>query len=126
MTIYTGAGRNERQECIHRYKRLYSNAVSDDINYNNAQGFLKTVKDHRLVAYYKFYPWKSTYFCRSHDVAVEMAELIMNNPLIIFHESVPGMKRQHGIFEGLDDKEFSYTDPHFRRNERLRLKAALL
>ena len=102
--------------------------VSDDINYNNAQGFLKTVKDHRLRLHTTNFILDEvyTYFCRSHDVAVEMAELIMNNPLIIFHRVGAGdEKAAWDILKAYNDKEFSYTDAtSFAIMKRLRLQAA--
>ena len=102
--------------------------VSDDVHYNAAQGFLKAVKDQRLRLHTTNFILDEvyTYFCRTHEVAVEIAELIMNNPLIILHRvSVGDEKEAWGILTTYNDKEFSYTDEtFFAIMERLKLKAA--
>jgi len=102
--------------------------VSDDVHYNDAQGFLKAVKDQRLRLHTTNFILDEvyTYFCRTHEVAIEMAELIMNNPLINFHRiSVGDEKEAWGILKAYNDKEFSYTDAtSFAIMERLKLKAA--
>ncbi|HKZ57388.1 MAG TPA: PIN domain-containing protein [Thermodesulfovibrionales bacterium] len=101
--------------------------VSDDVHYNAAQGFLKAVKDQRLRLHTTNFILDEvyTYFCRTHEVAVEMAELIMNNPLISFHRvSVGDEKEAWVILKAYNDKWFSYTDAtSFSIMERLTLKA---
>src|SRR4030066_1488659 len=87
--------------------------VSDDVHYNAAQGFLKTVKDQRLRLHTTNFILDEvyTYFCRSHEVAVEMAELIMNNPLIIFTRVGAGdEKAAWDILKAYNDKEFSRSE----------------
>ena len=52
-----------------------------------------------------------TYFCRVHEIAIEMAELIMNNPIITLHRI--GVDDEDNAFKTLkdfDNKDFSYTD----------------
>ena len=102
--------------------------VSDDVHYNAAQGFLKAVKDQRLRLHTTNFILDEvyTYFCGTHEVAVEMAELIMNNPLINFHRvSVGDEKEAWGILKAYNDKEFSYTDATcFATMRRLGLKTA--
>jgi predicted nucleic acid-binding protein len=52
-----------------------------------------------------------TYFCRAHEIAVEMAELIIDNPLISLHRvGVDDEENAFKILTDFADKDFSYTD----------------
>ena len=61
--------------------------VEDDINHKKAQQFLRVIKEKRLRLHTTNFVLDEvyTYFCKSHAVAIEMAELIMDNPLILLH-----------------------------------------
>ncbi len=87
--------------------------VRDDLNHENAQNFLKTIKEKRLWLHTTNFILDEvyTYFCKAHEIAVEMAELIMNNPLIVLHRvAVDDENNAWKILKDFDDKEFSYTD----------------
>lgn len=87
--------------------------AKDDVNYNNAQNFLYTIRDKRLRLHTTNFILDEvyTYFCKYHEIAVDMAELIMNNPLIILHRiSAEDEKEAWKILKKYRDKSFSYTD----------------
>jgi predicted nucleic acid-binding protein len=87
--------------------------VSDDVCHKKAVAFLKTIKEERLRLHTTNFILDEvyTYFCRIHTVAVEMAELIMSNPLITLHRvDAEEEERAWKILKGFSDKEFSYTD----------------
>jgi len=100
--------------------RLY-----DDINHKRAQKFLETIKEKRLRLHTTNFILDEvyTYFCKVHNIAVEMAELIRNNPLITLHRiSVEDEERAWEILKAFHDKTFSYTDAtSFALMERLGL-----
>ncbi|MBF0506859.1 MAG: PIN domain-containing protein [Nitrospirae bacterium] len=102
--------------------------AKDDANYGKAQGFLNTIRDKRLKLHTTNFILDEvyTYFCKSHEVAVDMAELIMNNPLIILHRiSAEDEKRAWEILKQYRDKTFSYTDAcSFALMERLKIDTA--
>lgn len=102
--------------------------VRDDINHNKAQVFLSRIKEKRLRLHTSNFILDEvyTYFCREHKVAVEMAELIMSNPLISLHR-VNGDDENSAwqILSGFTDKTFSYTDAvSFALMERLEIGTA--
>jgi uncharacterized protein len=50
-------------------------------------------------------------FSKAHEIAVEMAELIMHNPLITLHRvGVDDEDSALKILKDFTDKDFSYTD----------------
>ncbi len=52
-----------------------------------------------------------TYFARYHEVAVQMARLIMENPIIMLHRvGADDEEAAWGILNSFSDKAFSYTD----------------
>lgn len=99
--------------------------VSDDKNNHNALLFLEEIKTKKLILHTTNFILDEvyTYFCTYHDIAVEMAQLIMNNPLIILHRiSVEDEKKAWEILIKYKDKTFSYTDAtSFAVMERLHL-----
>jgi predicted nucleic acid-binding protein len=52
--------------------------VKDDLNHKRAQDFLTAVKDQRLRLHTTNFMLDEvyTYFCRTHEIAIEMAGLI--------------------------------------------------
>jgi predicted nucleic acid-binding protein len=87
--------------------------VKDDVNYKKAHDFLRAIKEKRLRLHTTNFILDEvyTYFCRAHEIAVEMAELIINNPLIRLHRV--GVDDEENVFKILTDfadKDFSYTD----------------
>jgi len=102
--------------------------VEDDINHKKAQQFLSVIKEKRLRLHTTNFVLDEvyTYFCKSHAVAIEMAELIMDNPLILLHRvAVEDEKRAVEILKTFKDKDFSYTDAtSFAVMERLGINTA--
>ncbi len=100
--------------------------VEDDVNHKKAQSFLKIIKEKRLRLHTTNFILAEayTYFCRVHEVAVEMANLIMNNPLISLHRvNVDDEDKALQILKIFADKDFSYTDAvSFAVMERLGIK----
>ena len=100
--------------------------VKDDLNYKRAQDFLTAVKDQRLRLHTTNFILDEvyTYFCRVHEIALEMAGLIMNNPLIALHRiSADDEEGAWQILKTYTDKDFSYTDAtSFAIMERLGLE----
>ena len=87
--------------------------VSDDACHKKAAAFLRTIKDQRLRLHTTNFILDEvyTYFCRTHSIAVEMAELIRNNPLITLHlVGAEEEERAWEILKSFSDKGFSYTD----------------
>ncbi len=87
--------------------------VSDDACHKEAVAFLKTIKAERLRLHTTNFILDEVYayFCRTHTVAVEMAELIRSNPLITMHRvDAEEEERAWKVLKGFSDKEFSYTD----------------
>jgi predicted nucleic acid-binding protein len=85
----------------------------DDANHKRAYDFLQRIKEEKLRLHTtnfildEVYP----YFSRANEVAIEMAELIMNNPIITLHRV--GVEDEDNAFRTLKeygDKDFSYTD----------------
>ncbi len=97
--------------------------VKDDINHKKAYAFLDIVKGKRLRMHATNFILAEvyTYFCRTHNIAVEMAELIMKNPVITLHRvSVDDEENAFRILKEFSDKDFSYTDAtSFAAMERL-------
>ena len=100
--------------------------VKDDLNYKRAQDFLTAVKDQRLRLHTTNFILDEvySYFCRVHEIALEMAGLIMNNPLIALHRiSADDEEGAWQILKTYSDKDFSYTDAtSFAIMERLGLE----
>lgn len=87
--------------------------VSDDVNHKKARTFLKTIKENKLRLHTTNFILDETYtyFCKVHEIAVEMAELMMDNPLIALHRiSVDDEDKAWEILKDFNDKQFSYTD----------------
>jgi predicted nucleic acid-binding protein len=87
--------------------------VGDDVYHKRAAAFLKTIQEQRLKLHTTNFILDEvyTYFCRSHEVAVEMAELIRSNPLITLHRvAAEEEERAWEVLKNFSDKEFSYTD----------------
>jgi len=87
--------------------------VQDDADHGKAVTFLKIIKEQKLRVHTTNFILNEvyTYFCRAHDIAVEMAELIGNNPLITLHRVDAGQEEQAWkILKSFADKDFSYTD----------------
>ena len=100
--------------------------VKDDVNHGKAQSFLREIKERRLRLHTTNFILDEvyTYFCRERRIAVEMAELIMNNPLIVLHRvNVDDENNVWRILKGFADKDFSYTDAaSFAVMERLEIQ----
>jgi predicted nucleic acid-binding protein len=107
---------------------LIAMRVEDDINHKKAQHFLSVIREKRLRLHTTNFILDEvyTYFCKSHAIAIEMAELIMDNPLILLHRvTVEDEKRAIEILEAFKDKDFSYTDAtSFAVMERLEINTA--
>ena len=87
--------------------------VKDDLNHKRAQEFLTAIKDQRLRLHTTNFILDEvyTYFCRAHEIAIEMAELIMNNTLIALHRiNADDEDGAWQILKSYADKDFSYTD----------------
>jgi uncharacterized protein len=99
--------------------------VKDDACHRKAQAFLPVIKRRKLQLHTTNFVLDEvyTYFARSHNIAVEMAELIMNNPLIILHRiGAEDENNAFRILKAYSDKAFSYTDAtSFAIMERLKL-----
>lgn len=99
--------------------------ISDDEHHNEAQKYLDVIKAKRLRLHTTNFILDEvyTYFCRLHEIAVEMAELIMDNPLITLHRvTAEDEERAWQILKQYGDKGFSYTDAtSFAAMERLGL-----
>jgi uncharacterized protein len=102
--------------------------VADDDNHDEAKDFLKEIQTKRLRLHTTNFILDEvyTYFCRLHAVALEMAELIKNNPLIALHRvSAEDEEKAFEILKQYGDKGFSFTDAtSFAVMERLGLTNA--
>jgi predicted nucleic acid-binding protein len=102
--------------------------VRDDANHRRAQQFLTVIKDGRLRLHTTNFILDEvyTYFCGFHTIAMEMAELITDNPLIVFHRiGAEDENRALEILRAFKDKDFSYTDAtSFAAMDRLELNVA--
>ena len=100
--------------------------VKDDINHTISQDFLTVTKDKKLRLHTTNFILDEvyTYFCKIHEIAIEMGELIINNPLIFLHRiSVEDENNAWKILKAFADKDFSYTDAtSFAAMERLGLR----
>jgi len=87
--------------------------VKDGLNHKRAQEFLTAIKDQRLRLHTTNFILDEiyTYFCHAHEIAIEMAELIMNNSLIALHRiNADDEDGAWQILKSYADKDFSYTD----------------
>lgn len=87
--------------------------VRDDVNHKRAYDFLQKIKEEKLRLHATNFILDEvyTYFSRTHEVAIEMGELIMSNPIITLHRV--GVEDEDNAFRTLKeygDKDFSYTD----------------
>jgi len=102
--------------------------VEDDINHKKAQQFLSVIREKRLRLHTTNFILDEvyTYFCKSHAIAIELAELIMDNPLILLHRvTVEDESKAVEILKAFKDKDFSYTDAtSFAVMERLGINTA--
>jgi len=102
--------------------------VSDDEHHEAAQQYLKVIKTKRLRLHTTNFILDEVYayFCRIHAVAVEMAELIRDNPLITLHRvNQEDEELAWQILKQYGDKGFSYTDAtSFALMERLEIMTA--
>lgn len=100
--------------------------VTDDVNHKKAQGFLNVIKEQKMRLYTTNFILDEvyTYFCKAHKIATEMAELIMNNPLIVLYRvNVEDENKAWDILKTHKDKDFSYTDATcFAIMERIEIK----
>lgn len=100
--------------------------VTDDVNHKKAQGFLNIIKEQKMRLYTTNFILDEvyTYFCKAHKIATEMAELIMNNPLIVLHRvNVEDENKAWDLLKTHKDKGFSYTDATcFAIMERIEIK----
>lgn len=101
--------------------------VTDDINHNRASDFLKTIREKKLRLHTTNFILDEvyTYFSKAHRIAVEMAELIKNNPLItLYRVAVEDEETAFEILKEFSDKDFSYTDAtSFAVMERLGIRS---
>jgi hypothetical protein len=100
---------------------------SKDINHIKAKSCLKELKRKKtlLLTTNFIFDEVYTYFCRFHEVAVEMGEYIRNSPGIIAYNRVSAEdeNRAWDIARSYKDKTFSFTDcTSFSICERLGIK----
>mgnify|MGYP001613105151 CR=1 FL=1 len=102
--------------------------VADDVNHKDAQAFLKAIKEQKPKLHTTNFILDEvyTYFYKAHEIAIEMAELIMNNPLILLYRiRVEDENQAWEILKTFKDKDFSYTDAtSFALMERIGIKTA--
>lgn len=102
--------------------------VCDDAAHNKACGFLDIIKEKHLRLHTTNFILDEvyTYFCKVHEVAMEMTGLIKNNPIIALHRvDVDDEDRALQILKAFVDKAFSYTDAtSFAVMERLEIRTA--
>jgi len=87
--------------------------VRDDENHQKAADYMRTVKEKKLRLHTTNFILDEVYayFSKNHAIAIEMAELIMHNPIITLHRiSVDDEDQAWKILKKFSDKEFSYTD----------------
>lgn len=100
--------------------------VADDNNYKIAQKQLDLIKEKKLVLHTSNFILDEvyTYFCKYNSIALEMANLILNNPIITLHRiNVEDEENTLKILKRFTDKNFSYTDAtSLALMERLKLK----
>ena len=102
--------------------------VSDDHHYSQAQSFLKTIQKYQYKLHTSNFILDEvyTYFCKHHDIAIEMGRLILDNPLITLNQiTVKDEQKAWEILLTFQDKTFSYTDAtSFALMERLGILTA--
>ena len=101
--------------------------VQDDLHYRRAQGFLHEIKQKRIRLHTTNFILDEvyTYFCKYHEIAVAMMELISENPLILLNRvTAEDEIKARAILRTFQDKDFSYTDAtSFTVMERLGIHA---
>ncbi len=100
-----------------------------DINHKKAKGFRDELRKKKTVLFTTNFIFDEvyTYFCKFHDVAVEMGELIRNSPGIIIYNRITAddESRAWELAKKYKDKTFSFTDcTSFVFCERIGLKDA--
>ncbi|MBI2487022.1 MAG: PIN domain-containing protein [Deltaproteobacteria bacterium] len=100
---------------------------SKDINHPRAKSFLKEIKNKRIILFTTNFIFDEvyTYFCRFHNVAVEMGEYIRNSPGAIVYNRITTEDENPAweIAKSYKDKTFSFTDcTTFSICERLGIK----
>lgn len=87
--------------------------VYDDVNHKEAHQQLAVIRDQRLVLHTSNFVLNEvyTYFSRHPKIALEMIEIILDNPLITMHRvSVEDEERAIALLKRFQDKSLSYTD----------------
>jgi uncharacterized protein len=119
---------NNRRDIFIDTSAFIALRIHDDINHKRAYDFLSTIKEKKLRLHTTNFILDEvyTYFSRAHEIAVEMAELIMHNPLITLHRvGVDDEDSALKILKDFTDKDFSYTDAtSFAFMERLGIETA--
>jgi len=87
--------------------------VYDDVNHKEAHRQLTFVREQRLVLHTSNFVLNEvyTYFYRHPKVALEMIEIILDNPLITMHRvNVEDEEQAVVLLKRFQDKSLSYTD----------------
>lgn len=102
--------------------------TQDDKNHASSIRCLKKIEDEKIFLCTTNFVLDEvyTFFCRHHDRAIEMHDLITNNAIISFHRvSAEDEAKALSILKRFPDKTFSYTDAtSFAVMDRLGLKMA--
>lgn len=85
-----------------------------DINHKKAKDFRDELRKNKINLFTTNFIFDEvyTYFCKFHDVAVEMGELIRNSPGIIIYNRITAddENRAWELAKKYKDKTFSFTD----------------
>ena len=102
--------------------------VFDDAKHKDAHKCLQHIKDEKIFLHTSNFILDEvyTYFCRHHDIAIEMANTLLNNPIITMHRvSAEDETKALQILKKHNDKAFSYTDAtSFALMKRVNLETA--